>query len=244
MFDTELFDTLECAPRSRRWTTAASFTLQAFAVGAMLVVPLVFTESLPRIQYAEYLTVPSAPRPTEQVVELVDQKAAERALGSEIRPDGRLIEPPRIPTSLNTFVDPLGSTFAPDATTVPYSTGPSGPSSVVERLIAAKPTPPPVHVEARREPLPVSTLSAGSLVHRVQPVYPPIAKTAHVQGPVIIAAVIDTDGRVESLKLISGHPLLVKAAMDAVRQWRYRPYVLNGQPIPVETHVKVVFALN
>jgi periplasmic protein TonB len=69
----------------------------------------------------------------------------------------------------------------------------------------------------------------GSLIGRVQPTYPPLARSAHVQGSVVLFATISTAGTMENLRVLSGHPLLVGAAIDAVKQWRYRPYILNGR---------------
>jgi protein TonB len=83
----------------------------------------------------------------------------------------------------------------------------------------------------------------GNLYRKVEPAYPAIAKTAHVQGTVILAAVIGKDGSIENLHVVSGHPLLQAAAMDAVKQWRYHPYILNGEPVEVDTTVTVVFNL-
>jgi len=80
-------------------------------------------------------------------------------------------------------------------------------------------------------------------VHYVEPTYPAIAKTARVQGTVILAAVIGKDGTIENLHVVSGHPLLQGAAMEAVKQWRYRPYILNGEPVEVDTQVVVNFTL-
>jgi len=83
----------------------------------------------------------------------------------------------------------------------------------------------------------------GSLIRRIQPIYPPIARTGHIQGPVVLAAVIGKDGTIENLRLMSGHPMLVPAAIAAVSQWRYRPYILNGEAIEVETQITVNFIL-
>jgi len=74
-------------------------------------------------------------------------------------------------------------------------------------------------------------------------VYPAVARAARIQGTVVLSAVIAKDGTVENLSLLSGHPLLVPAAMDAVKQWRYRPYTLNGQPVEVMTQIHVNFQL-
>jgi len=81
------------------------------------------------------------------------------------------------------------------------------------------------------------------LVRQVRPVYPKLAKEARIQGRVRLAALIDEDGVVERLKLMGGHPLLVQAAMDAVAQWRYRPFMRNGRPAAVVTTIEVPFTL-
>jgi len=86
-----------------------------------------------------------------------------------------------------------------------------------------------------------SGVIAGLMEHAVAPVYPPIAKAAHVQGIVVMRALISKTGDIEDLNVISGPPLLVPAAMDAVKQWKYRPYLLQGEPVAVETTIKVNF---
>jgi protein TonB len=84
----------------------------------------------------------------------------------------------------------------------------------------------------------------GNLIYRAQPIYPPLARAARIQGTVLLRAIISRTGTIENLQMISGHPMLVGAAMDAVRQWRYRPYILNGDPVEVETQVTVKFSLS
>ena len=88
-----------------------------------------------------------------------------------------------------------------------------------------------------------SEILAGSLIRNVEPKYPPLAMAARDQGPVVLAAVISKAGTIGNLRVVSGHPLLVGAALDAVRQWRYRPYILNGDVIEVETEITVNFVL-
>jgi len=78
----------------------------------------------------------------------------------------------------------------------------------------------------------------------VNPAYPPLAAKAHVQGSVILEAVVDEEGSVSTLKVLSGHPLLVEAALQAVRQWKYSPTVLNGEPVSVIATVTVIFRMN
>jgi protein TonB len=86
-------------------------------------------------------------------------------------------------------------------------------------------------------------VTKGLLVHRVEPAYPTLAKAARVQGEVVLKAVIDVNGSIQNLQLVSGHPMLVPAAITAVQQWRYKPYLLNGQPVEVETTITVIFSL-
>ena len=83
----------------------------------------------------------------------------------------------------------------------------------------------------------------GYLIRRVQPIYPPLARSARIQGPVVLTALISRSGTMENVNAVSGHPMLVPAAVQAVSQWRYRPYILNGEAIEVETQITVNFVL-
>ena len=102
------------------------------------------------------------------------------------------------------------------------------------------PLPPP----AITRPIRISQISEGNLIRRVQPLYPPIARTAGIEGQVVLQAVISKEGTIENLRVLSGHPMLVRAAIDAVSQWRYRPYILNNEPVEVETQITVNFSLS
>ena len=86
-------------------------------------------------------------------------------------------------------------------------------------------------------------VSQGLLIRKVQPVYPPLARQARIQGNVVLQAEISKDGTIENLRLMSGHPMLAPSAIEAVKQWRYKPYFLNGEPVEVETVVTVNFTL-
>jgi len=86
-------------------------------------------------------------------------------------------------------------------------------------------------------------MSEGDLVRKILPAYPPLARTARIEGQVVLQAVISKQGAIENLRVLSGHPMLVPAAIEAVRQWRYRPYVLNSEPVEVETQIIVNFSL-
>jgi protein TonB len=86
-------------------------------------------------------------------------------------------------------------------------------------------------------------VQAAKLVNRVQPIYPPLARQTRISGTVKLHALIDMDGNVLELEVVSGHPLLIQSAMDAVKQWKYQPTLVNGQPARVDTEIDVIFAL-
>jgi protein TonB len=87
-------------------------------------------------------------------------------------------------------------------------------------------------------------VTQGLLIHKVQPNYPPLARQARIQGAVQLQALISKQGTIENLRVISGHPMLSPSAIDAVKQWRYKPYILNGEPVEVETQITVNFTLS
>jgi len=86
-------------------------------------------------------------------------------------------------------------------------------------------------------------MSEGDLVRKIVPTYPPLARAARIEGQVTLQAVISKQGAIENLRVLAGHPMLVPAAIEAVRQWRYRPYILNNEPVEVETQIIVNFSL-
>ena len=96
-------------------------------------------------------------------------------------------------------------------------------------------TPKRIRVSSRR--------AAGLLVRKVPPTYPPLARQARIQGVVVLQAQISKEGNIVNLQLISGHPMLAPAAIEAVKQWKYKPYLLNGEPVEVDTQVQVNFTL-
>jgi periplasmic protein TonB len=102
-------------------------------------------------------------------------------------------------------------------------------------------TAPPPKVAAPQKLRVSSGVAVGLLINRVEPQYPQMAKIAHVQGDVELQATISKTGLIENLRAVSGHPILIQAAMDAVKQWRYKPYLLNGEPVEIETTITVKF---
>ena len=120
----------------------------------------------------------------------------------------------------------------------------SGVPTDIGSLGAAAPPPPPPPPK-KKDPVRVGgSIQSSKLIRRVEPVYPDLAKRARVQGVVLLQVTVDETGNVTDLKIIRGHPLLNQAAVDAVRQWKYSPTLLNGEPVPVIATVTVNFLLN
>jgi protein TonB len=162
-----------------------------------------------------------------------------RALPNETTPNEALPELPEAPEIAGIFGGVPGG--------VPGGI-PGGVLGAVSTSLPSAPPPPPPIAAAPSRPAQPSRISVGGhvqsalLVHEVSPPYPPLAKAAHVSGTVWLKAVVGCDGKVKDLTLISGPPLLVSAAEAAVRQWVYRPTLLNGLPVEVETDITVTFS--
>jgi protein TonB len=114
-------------------------------------------------------------------------------------------------------------------------------SNTVPSILTSAPVP---KLEVTAQPIRISSGSAQQLVvHQVVPRYPTAARQLHVQGTVVLQAVIGKDGSVQSLHALTGHPLLIPAAVDAVKQWRFKPYNLNGVPVEADTQINVKFGI-
>ncbi len=241
MFADSLYDSGWANRSHRGWTTLTSFTLQALALGAVLASPLIYTQDLPRLMLSAAVVAP-APPPAAPPALLHNNPSA----ASESNMIGlRLMSPGRIPQVVNTLTEtePLAPAVDPNTFGVAHGIGDSrGSGDRIASIIGSyRPAAPPPPVATHRPP---SHMMEGNLIYRVQPRYPLLAIQTRTQGTVLLRAVISKQGTIENLQLISGHPLLVPAAMDAVRQWRYRPYVLNDEPVEVETEVTVKFVLS
>jgi periplasmic protein TonB len=225
----------------RGWTTLASFALQAVAIGTLLLLPLLSIQGLPPLQLMAALMAPTPPPGPPPAVQRPSQNVAtSNILGRTLMMPTHI---PRTIENLNeTDMPPAPELFA--GPSVPGSTGPPGTRNFMLDGLGPGtnplplPAPPPAVRQVR-----VSHMMEGNLVHRVQPEYPQLARQARIQGAVVLRAVINRDGRIENLQVVSGHPMLVPAAIEAVRQWRYQPYYLNDQPVEVETQVTVNFTL-
>jgi periplasmic protein TonB len=226
----------------RGWTTAASFAAQAMGIGLLLLLPIIYTQHLPDLKLLEgTLSVP-VPPPGHAPIHPVSQ--AHRGALSNFR-DGVLMGITLIPRSIPEINDEGLPPVDPDTMGVVGASGTSAPNGVLHSILsdASRFIAPPKPVPASRPPR-VSRMMQGNLVHRVEPIYPPLARTARIQGAVQLQAIISKQGTIESLRLVSGHPMLAQAAVAAVQQWRYRPYELNGEPVEVETQITVNFVLS
>ncbi len=240
-----MFDSLALEdPRSSRrgWATFTSFTIETLLLGLLIAAPLVYTEQIKFTKFVE-IVAPMA-MPAEAPAQAPDQHHATNTSRSELTPDGNVIAPSSIPTQVTTVVDagPVTPVDIGVPNGVPWST--SANPTMRNLMEALRPRVEVAQPNVPHAPIKISNLDAGFLISRVQPVYPKMAIATRTEGTVVLAAVIDTNGRITQLRSISGHPFLIPAAIDAVRQWRYKPYVLNGSPVEVETQVSVIFTLN
>lgn len=239
-----MFNTLESTwdhSARRGWSTLASFGFQAMAVSLLLLVPLVWVQGPPRLEWFEvphFLAPPTAAQAPPAGGQRHPNQGSTNMIGDH------LLQPPSIPSQIANLNEQRVAT-APDIDGVPGGTETTGRRGEAWRSIGNNPdVAPPTPVPALPRPIMVSRWAEGNLIYRVQPVYPPLARQARIQGMVQLRAIISKLGTIENLQAISGHPMLVPSALNAVRQWRYRPYMLNGEPVEVETEVTVNFVLS
>lgn len=238
MFEDSLIESGGKLKDKRKSTTAFSFLLEALVIGFMILVPLLFTEALPNLTASMSLVAPPPPPPPPPpaAVHIVKQVQTDIV-------NGQLRTPTKIPKKVEMIKEeeappPMMSGVVGG---VPGGIPGGSMGGVMGGIVGSTALIPKVAVQRIRVS---SGVTQGLVVHRVEPTYPAIAKAAHVQGTVILAAVIGKDGTIQNLHVVSGHPLLQGAAMDAVKQWKYRPYILNGEPVEVDTQVVVNFTLS
>jgi protein TonB len=234
-----MFSTLESSwDRSARrgWSAVASFTFQPMALSLLLLIPLFTVQGPPRLLLWESLMAPP-PAPSAPSLVQHTSHATSNLNGDHV------IQPPSIPTTIANVHDAQVAD-APDGRELGVPGGTGLARRGVENsigdpaVVAPPPAPAPTH------PLRISHWAEGNLIYRVQPVYPPLARQARIQGAVQLRAIISRTGTIEHLTVESGHPMLAGAAIDAVRQWRYRPYLLNDEPVEIETEITVNFVLS
>jgi protein TonB len=239
MFAESMLETSWGQRTRRGWMTLTSFALQVLLLGILITVPLLRTVGIP---LARTISTPITLGRRNAAPPTVIRPHTVPSVGV-ISPGARLLMPSRIPTTIvwaddgqsqdtSSVVDGLGDSSVDLGAT-------SGINLPVSGTTALMPLPPALPVHTFR----TSSMLQGSLIRRVEPVYPPMARTVRIQGSVVLDAVISKSGAIEQLQAISGHPMLIPAALEAVSQWRYRPYILNGEAIEVDTRITVNFIL-
>jgi protein TonB len=231
MFGDTLLESSSVPRKGKRWPMATAFTAEAIIGGLLVIVPLLSTGVIP-ISARVPLYRPVKPL----MLETIEPIPANRTPAT-----GPATSAPRSTAVVLVSNNPNAIYHGPAVNT---TTDPTevrlviGTSTRLSDFISEGPAVPNVRLSQKRV---VSQSAEAQLVNRVEPVYPHIAQVSGIQGQVKLHAIIARDGSIQSLNAISGHPLLVRAALAAVEQWRYRPYVLNGETVEVETLITVNF---
>ncbi len=219
--------------RSRGWMIAAC-AFNGSILLALVLIPLIYPEALPRMALAFLMEAPPAPTPPPKPITRVEHANLDQ---SQMRGNQIIVptvfprtpyvpESPEMATNLNLATMDIGSNGPGD--NIPF--GSSAQRPAVREQVAG-----PVRVSG--------LVVEGLLIHKVMPEYPAIPRATGIQGTVVLQATISRAGTIENLRVISGPIMLQQAAIKAVQLWRYRPYLLNGEPVEVETSVNVIFKM-
>jgi protein TonB len=233
---------------NKPWTTVVGFILQALVIGMAILVPMIWTDVLPAGQLKSMLVAPPPPPPPPPPPAETPKTVAVKVIPRQFDA-GRLAQPKSVPNKVAVIEE---SELPPPSAGGGVVGGMAGGVSggVLSGILGSTPAPmiapPPPKVEEKKA---VQRIIVGGkvqeamLMKKVMPVYPPLARSTRIQGHVILNAVISKEGTIQELKVASGHPMLAPAAMEAVRQWIYRPTLLNGEPVEVTTEIDVNFTL-
>jgi protein TonB len=237
------------ARRARRKAVSVSLALQVGLLATALIVPLFARVVVPR---PERFITPIPPYARGGGSNQPQRAQPERHVRHEQTgnpvPSLLMFQPPRVPTNI-----PKGGNSA-SPNQLPPDLGPGEgtsrdgiPGGILTTPFGYRPPivpAPPEHAPPALKPLPRSEiLQQAMLIYRVEPRYPPLALQIRLEGTVRLHAIVGRDGVVRALEILSGHALLSQSALDAVRRWRYRPTILNGEPVEVETYITVIFQL-
>ncbi len=235
-----------------RLAVALSTGLQLGLVGVALLIPLLNYYELPATDLVGFLAAPPPPPPPPPPPAAVvkPQKVIPREFDS-----GQLTQPVSIPDQvaiIDEDYQPPSAGIAGVVGGVPGGQVGGQVGGVIGGIISSAPTvapppppPPPVKKKAAPKRIRVGgNVAKARLLRQVRPQYPPLARQARIQGTVKLSAVIAKDGTIQKLEVTNGHPLLVPAALAAVKQWRYKPTLLNGEAVEVLTNIDVNFTLS
>ena len=236
MFEDSTFETMgRIQTRSRGWMMA-TLAFNSSILLALAIIPILHPEMLPQITNAIRM---DAPAPVEEPTRVMRTEQAPSAQ-TEI-PNGVILAPRLIPSQ--PWIPGKGQDPGPIGP-VDLGGGPNGMGSQDNPFNGRSPHPDVRQVVPATTQHVSSGVMQGMLIYKVVPTYPAIAQAIHASGAVVLQATISKTGAIENLHVVEGLPILRQAALDAVKQWRYRPYMLNGQPVDVETTVDVNFTLN
>jgi periplasmic protein TonB len=233
---------------NKSWTVIVAFFGEMVFIGIAVLIPMIYFDVLPRTTLTSFLVAPPPPPPPPpppQAVPVKVVKVIPRQFDA-----GRLMAPRSIPKEIAVIKE---EELPPPSSTIGGVVGglAGGGGGVLSGIIGAVPTaappppPPPVKQAAAVQRIRVGgNVQQAKLVRQPKPVYPPLAKQARIQGVVHLQAIISKDGTIQKLEVIGGHPLLIPAALEAVKQWVYQPTLLNGEPVEVITQIDVNFTLS
>ncbi len=229
--------------KRQKWTTALSFILQMMLLGVMILIPLIYTDALPRQQLMTFLVAPPPPPPPPPPPAATAPVKVIKVQSDIV--NGELRTPTKIPQKVAIIKEdepPPSTAVAGVVGGVPGGVPGGQMGGVIGGIISSTPVAVPKVATPQRVRVSAG-VTEGLLIHKVQPTYPPLARSARSQGQVVLQAVIGKDGTIQGLHAVSGHPMLTPAAIEAVKQWRYKPYFLNGEPVEVDTQITVNFTL-
>jgi periplasmic protein TonB len=242
MFEDSLMESGGRLKTKRGATTTIAFILEVLFLCVLVLIPLIFTEALPTKQLMTMLTAPPPPPPPPP------PPAAAPVVVKKIQSEldnGQLRTPTKIPKKIEMVKEDEPPSAGPSGVVggVPGGVPGGAMGGVLGSVMSSMPTAVPKAATPQRVRV-SQGVSQGLLVHKVQPQYPPLARQARIQGVVVLQALIGKDGTITNLHVVSGHPMLTNAALEAVKEWRYKPYYLNGEPVEVETTINVNFTLS
>src|SRR5467141_167715 len=242
MFEDMVISSPNPQKTNKPWTVVVSMIAQMIFLSILILIPLIYTEALPKTMMATMLTAPPPPPPPPpppvqtQVVHVKPQV--------HLMDAGKLVQPKAIPHDIKIIKEDAPDVNAGMQGGVPGGVAGGSMGGVIGGVIGGMGGAPPPPRPAQQRIRQGGSVQAALLVNKVTPVYPPLARQTRISGTVRLHAIISKGGAVQQLEVISGHPLLVQAALDAVKQWRYRPTTLNGEPVEVDTTIDVIFSLN
>jgi protein TonB len=223
-------------------TTTIAFFLEILFLIVLVLLPLIFTEALPTKQLMTLITAPPPPPPPPP------PPAAAPVVVKKIQTEldnGQLRTPTAIPKKIQMIKEEETPVAGPSGVVggVPGGVPGGAAGGVLGSVLSSMPTSVPKAATPQRVRV-SQGVSQGLLVHKVTPQYPPLARQARIQGVVVLQALIGKDGGIQNLHVVSGHPMLTNSALEAVKEWKYKPYYLNGEPVEVETTINVNFSLS